>query len=80
MCLIPSLIFFYTDGVAVYSPVFPMGIGNISLHSVKCAGTEAGLLHCPAGQQGRHACNHREDAGVRCWRDNEEQQTGKLFI
>ena len=44
-------------------------VGNwdgIWLDNVRCAGTEARLIDCPARPIGEHNCVHRDDAGVKC--------------
>ena len=38
----------------------------IWLDNVRCTGTEARLIDCPARPIGEHNCVHSEDAGVRC--------------
>ena len=45
---------------------FGQGSGQIWLDDVRCAGTEARLIDCPANPIGTENCNHAEDAGVVC--------------
>ncbi len=42
------------------------GTGSIILDNVGCSGSERSLFECSHNGEGRHNCNHREDAGVRC--------------
>ena len=57
----------YTLGATALSfAAYGAGTGSIWLDNVRCTGTEARLIDCPANTIGSHNCIHSEDASVRC--------------
>ena len=50
---------------------YGQGHGPILLDNVECDAREANLLECDHNGLFVHNCNHREDAGVKCNRDEE---------
>ena len=55
-----------TVGATSITSGFTIGTGLIWLDNVNCHGTESRLIYCIARPIGRHDCEHRQDAGVRC--------------
>ncbi|XP_072169133.1 antigen WC1.1-like [Diadema setosum] len=53
---------------------FGSATGAILLDDVGCSGNEASIMHCPNAGFANDNCRHSEDAGVVCWRD-EDQMT-----
>ena len=61
-----SINFFPLIAARALTSGFTNGFGQIWLDDVRCRGTEARLIDCPASSLGTHNCGHSEDAGVRC--------------
>ncbi len=57
---------------ALSNAYFGSGSGSIYLDDVGCYGSESQLSQCPASPWGVHNCRHYEDAGVRCYSEEEE--------
>ena len=51
---------------------YGQGSGPIWLGNLHCGGTELTIGDCAHNGWGEHNCNHRRDAGVKCY-------VGKLF-
>ncbi|XP_025102812.1 deleted in malignant brain tumors 1 protein-like [Pomacea canaliculata] len=58
--------FYSPEVLAVQSPVFGAGSGNISLDDLACRGTETSLAQCGHSGYYSHNCGHSEDVGVVC--------------
>ena len=56
----------YKNFAGALVATFGSGSGRIWLDNVRCNGSEARLIDCPADPIGSHDCGHSEDAGVRC--------------
>ncbi len=57
---------------ALSNAYFGSGSGSIYLDDVGCYGSESQLSQCAASPWGVHNCRHYEDAGVRCYSEEEE--------
>jgi len=55
-----------TDSIPVGGATYGSGVGEIFLDDLLCRGDETSLFDCPTRSNGRHNCDHSEDAGVRC--------------
>eukprot|EP00118_Oscarella_pearsei_P008304 m.41948 g.41948 ORF g.41948 m.41948 type:complete len:684 (+) comp33309_c0_seq1:56-2107(+) len=58
---------------------FGAGSGFIFMDEVHCTGEEASLLDCEFDGWKKHNCNHREDAGVRCYVPPGRKKTVKIL-
>ena len=47
------------------------GVGSIWLSYLRCNGGESSLFSCSANQIGYHHCGHYEDAGLKCFCEDE---------
>ncbi|XP_051504864.1 neurotrypsin-like isoform X2 [Myxocyprinus asiaticus] len=54
--------------------MYGQGTGLILLDEVKCEGGESSLLDCAHGEWGKHDCSHSEDVGIRCEREQENNE------
>ena len=45
------------------------GTGKIWIDQLNCTGTEDSIFDCSMNEAGKHDCEHREDAGVDCYRE-----------
>ena len=57
---------FPLDAIPVRGGAFGEGSGRVLLDDLLCEGDEENLLACQQVAVGSHACDHSEDAGVRC--------------
>lgn len=71
---------FFIIGSSVLTTGFTTGTGLIWLDDVQCAGTETGLINCPANRIGAHNCVHFEDAGVACTHMNTTCRHGDIRL
>lgn len=53
-------------GTAMKGSAVADGTGKIWLNNVLCKGDEAALLHCVHPEVNDKACDHSNDAGVKC--------------
>ena len=72
-CLTNLMLFMFSTCFIIYSGStgvrlagYGQGSGPITLDNVRCVGSEARLIDCPANAIGTHNCDHGEDAGVIC--------------
>ena len=48
---------------------FGQGTGKIWIDQLNCTGSEDSIFECGMNELGKHDCEHREDAGVECYRE-----------
>ena len=48
---------------------FGRGTGEIWIDQLNCAGDEDSIFECDMNELGDHNCQHKEDAGVECYRE-----------
>ena len=56
----------FNYGIARIGAHFGRGTGNIVMDDLKCHGEELSITKCKRRSDGRHNCDHGEDAGVEC--------------
>ena len=68
-------------GIAIGSAGFGQGSGSIWLESVTCTGSESTLASCGhLGVGTTTICNHKEDAGVRCFGGRNESKLSNVCL